>query len=149
MKFTDYVSRFIRIASRWEEDAQGSTNIGYRTMSFIPEGPSCQAQLGSGIVSADDQRVARELSVNAARVEAWRRTPSYKYCVVVCSWRAIALPRLTVSKRISKRLKPPIQSKDSTSCTSSFALGMAGTCPMGRLSSLCGRLRKTCRAMIK
>jgi hypothetical protein len=83
MRFTDYLTRFVRIASRWEEDALGSTKIGYRTASFIPEGPSCPAQLGSGIFFGDESTVARELAINASRIEAWRRTTSYHYCALV------------------------------------------------------------------
>jgi hypothetical protein len=83
MKVTDYVTRFVRIAARWEEDMSISTKIGHRSASYIPEGPSCPAQLGSGVVFGDEQSATKELALNACRIEAWRRTDTYKYCVMV------------------------------------------------------------------
>jgi hypothetical protein len=101
MRLTDYVTRFVRIASRWEEDVLGSTKIGYRTASFIPEGPSCPAQLGSGVFFGDEATAVRELAANASRIEAWRRTTSYHYCVLVRS--------SFISRRVYSLFSPTLQ----------------------------------------
>ncbi|GAA5830769.1 hypothetical protein JCM3770_000237, partial [Rhodotorula araucariae] len=71
-RFVDYVSRFVRLASRYEEDTTAATTIGF---------PSAQARdghLGSGIVFNDESVGAREVAVNAPRIEAWMKTPSYR-----------------------------------------------------------------------
>jgi hypothetical protein len=81
-RFTEYVIRFIRLASRYEEDALGTTKFGYPSSSFA-EGPGGYAQLGSGIVWVDDALGAKELTTNASRIEGWRRTLPYKYLLTV------------------------------------------------------------------
>jgi hypothetical protein len=83
MRFTDYVTRFVRLASRWEEEVIGSTRLGYPSAPFIPEGPNGPAQLGSGVVFSDESSATRELAVNGSRIEAWRRTNTYQYCLIV------------------------------------------------------------------
>ncbi|PCH35230.1 spindle pole body interacting protein [Wolfiporia cocos MD-104 SS10] len=74
-RFTEYAMRFVRLAARYEEDTMGSTVIGYPNCAYSerPEG----RVLGSGIGFTDEATSARELAVNASRIEAWRRTESY------------------------------------------------------------------------
>ncbi|BGP39727.1 hypothetical protein JCM10450v2_003696 [Rhodotorula kratochvilovae] len=73
-RFADYVSRFVRLASRYEEETSSSstTSIGF------PSAPAREGQLGSGIVFGDEGAGARELAANAPRIEAWMKTPSYR-----------------------------------------------------------------------
>ncbi|KAJ3571772.1 hypothetical protein NP233_g3548 [Leucocoprinus birnbaumii] len=80
MRFTEYVARFVRLASRYEEEVTGATKIGYPS-SPPTELPGQAAQLGSGIAFADDATCSRELAANAHRIEAWRKTTSYHYCI--------------------------------------------------------------------
>lgn len=82
MRFTEYVTRFVRLASRYEEEVTGSTKFGYPSSSFT-EFPGRLPQLGSGIAFNDEATCLRELSANAQRIEAWRKTNSYQYCVAV------------------------------------------------------------------
>jgi hypothetical protein len=82
MRFTEYVSRFVRLASRYEEEVTGSTKLGFPSSSFV-EILGRSPQLGSGIVFSDEGTCLRELSANAQRIEAWRKTNSYQYCVLV------------------------------------------------------------------
>ncbi|GAA5968749.1 hypothetical protein JCM11641_000720 [Rhodosporidiobolus odoratus] len=78
-RFTDYVSRFVRLASKYEEDATWTTSIGIRSATFA-ERPMGAAGLGSGIVAADEGTLTREVAASAARIEAWNQTASYKLC---------------------------------------------------------------------
>ncbi|KAG5723625.1 Protein mesA [Termitomyces sp. T112] len=80
MRFTEYVTRFVRLASRYEEEVTGSTKIGHPSSSFL-EQPGRRAQLGSGIALSDEAASMKELTANAQRIEAWRKTNSYQYCV--------------------------------------------------------------------
>jgi hypothetical protein len=82
MRFTEYVTRFVRLASRYEEEVTGTTKFGFPSSSFT-EIPGRLPQLGSGIVFNDEAACLRELSANAQRIEAWRKTNSYQYCVMV------------------------------------------------------------------
>jgi hypothetical protein len=82
MRFTEYVTRFVRLASRYEEEVNGSTKFGFPSSNFT-EAPGRLPQLGSGIAFSDDAICMRELSANAHRIEAWRKTNSYRYCVMV------------------------------------------------------------------
>jgi hypothetical protein len=77
MRFTEYVARFVRLASRYEEVAAGSTELGY------PSAPFVDRSLGSGIVFPDEAAAFKELATNASRIEGWRRSKSYQYCVQV------------------------------------------------------------------
>ena len=45
----EYVYRFVRLASRYEEDTLGTTTIKFPGSSFT-EGPGDTSQLGTGIV---------------------------------------------------------------------------------------------------
>ncbi|GAA5855904.1 hypothetical protein JCM9279_001167 [Rhodotorula babjevae] len=73
-RFIDYVSRFVRLASRYEEDSTSATTIGFASAPFTAAGGGA---LGSGIVFADEAAGAREVAANGPRIEAWMRTPSY------------------------------------------------------------------------
>ncbi|ORY92415.1 docking domain of Afi1 for Arf3 in vesicle trafficking-domain-containing protein [Leucosporidium creatinivorum] len=74
-RFTDYVQRFVRIASRFEEDGGGSkTTIGYPCANFS----SHSMRLGGGVVFVDDAQMQREMQSNVGRVEGWKLTKSYK-----------------------------------------------------------------------
>ncbi|KAF5380434.1 hypothetical protein D9615_004661 [Tricholomella constricta] len=80
MRFTEYVTRFVRLASRYEEEVAGSTKIGFPSAVFT-ELPGRHPQLGGGIAFNDEATCMRELTANAQRIEAWRKTNSYQYCV--------------------------------------------------------------------
>jgi hypothetical protein len=82
MRFTEYVTRFLRLASRYEEEITGSTNFGFPSAPFA-EIPGQLPRLGSGIAFSDEATCLRELAANAHRIEAWRRTNSYKYLTMV------------------------------------------------------------------
>ena len=73
-RFTDYISRFVRLASYHEYTQTGQTRIGYRSVSYN------DGQLGSGTVFADEASKSREMRVNINRIEAWKKTKSYKLC---------------------------------------------------------------------
>jgi hypothetical protein len=73
----DYVWRFVRLASRYEEDTHGTTTIDFPTSPFN-EGPGITSQLGSGVVFIDDVAGSREVMAYASRFEGWRRTPMYR-----------------------------------------------------------------------
>lgn len=77
LRFTDYLIRFIRLASYHEFIHTGSTKIGYPTI------PCKEGHLGSGTVFGDDQSKSREMWGNGYRIEAWRKTKSYKLYVKV------------------------------------------------------------------
>ncbi|KAK6996988.1 protein mesa [Favolaschia claudopus] len=77
VRFTEYVLRFVRLASRYEEDTTGSTKFGYPSSVFNNNAPN--SRLGSGIVFNDEQAGRKELTANSHRFEAWRKTNSYEY----------------------------------------------------------------------
>lgn len=70
--------KFVRIAGRYEEEYYGATNIGYASQSYR------ESTLGSGYMFPDETTKAKEWSVNANRIEGWRRTRSYRY------WREVS-----------------------------------------------------------
>lgn len=87
-RMTDYCQRFVRLASRYEEEnalplatANGAsistTSLGFACTSFAPASGGRPAQLGSGLMSTDEGSLAREVSQSAGRIEGWRQTPSY------------------------------------------------------------------------
>ncbi|KAI0720675.1 mesa protein [Cerioporus squamosus] len=76
-KFAEYALRFVRVASRYEEDLLGSTTIGYPSSTYS-ERPGEKPRLGSGAFFTDDAACAKELAINAGRIEAWRRTECYR-----------------------------------------------------------------------
>ncbi|KAF7357919.1 Protein mesA [Mycena venus] len=77
VRFTEYVLRFVRLASRYEEDMTGTTKFGYPSYAFDSRAPN--PRLGSGIVFNDDSTGRKELAANSHRIEAWRKTNSYEY----------------------------------------------------------------------
>lgn len=78
VRFAEYVTRFVRLASRYEEEITGTTKIGYPSSVYVE---NAARPLGSGIVFNDESLGMRELTSNGHRIEAWRKTTSYKYCV--------------------------------------------------------------------
>ncbi|KZS96252.1 spindle pole body interacting protein [Sistotremastrum niveocremeum HHB9708] len=78
-RFTEYLQRFVRLASRYEEDTMGSTSIGFPSQPYTESEPGEFGLLGTGLVFLDDLAGARELQMNASRIEGWRRTRSYDY----------------------------------------------------------------------
>jgi hypothetical protein len=72
IRFTDYLSRFVRLAAYQESIHTGSTKIGYPSIGFR------DGALGSGVVFADDSARQREMWTNGHRIDAWRKTKSYK-----------------------------------------------------------------------
>lgn len=76
-RFVDYVARFVRLASRYEEDVLGATTIGFPSAPFN-EGPGDTSQLGTGVIFLDDVAGSREVTANSSRIEGWRRTPTHR-----------------------------------------------------------------------
>ncbi|KAJ7803801.1 stabilization of polarity axis-domain-containing protein [Mycena olivaceomarginata] len=77
LRFTEYVLRFVRLASRFEEDTTGTTKFGYPSHAYDGRAPN--PRLGSGIVFNDESVGRKELAANSHRIEAWRKTNSYEY----------------------------------------------------------------------
>lgn len=70
---TDYVYRFVRLASRYEEDGGlHPTTIGFPCVGYRSD------KLGSGVFFADESIMAREMGAVSGRVEGWRGTKSYR-----------------------------------------------------------------------
>ncbi|KAJ3838984.1 mesa protein [Lentinula raphanica] len=94
VRFMEYVMRFVRLASRYEEETsmlaplekdRPRTKIGYQSSPF-KEGQAGGAntyvgQLGSGLVFNDEAMGMKELVANASRIEGWTGTNSYRYFV--------------------------------------------------------------------
>ncbi|PPQ68193.1 hypothetical protein CVT25_015025 [Psilocybe cyanescens] len=81
MRFTEYVTRFVRLASRYEEEITGKTTFGFPSAPFT-ENPGRSPKLGSGIAFSDEATCLKELVANAHRIEAWRKTNSYRYLIL-------------------------------------------------------------------
>lgn len=77
LRFTEYMKRFCSLASFQEYAHTGRTKIGY------PPSPFKQGRLGSGTVFADEAHRQREMRTNGHKIDAWRRTDSYKLCIKV------------------------------------------------------------------
>ncbi|WVO14083.1 hypothetical protein L204_101711 [Cryptococcus depauperatus] len=75
LRFTDYLNRFIRLAAHQEYIHTGSTKVGYPTVNYH------DGQLGSGVVFSDEQMKHREMWANGHRIDAWRKTNSYRLYV--------------------------------------------------------------------
>ena len=73
-RFTDLVTSFVKMSSRYEEEASSN---GYTSIGF-PSQPFSNGQLGSGTVFNDENSRLRELSANAFRIEGWQDTATYK-----------------------------------------------------------------------
>jgi len=72
LRFTDYISRFVRLASYQEYTQMGYTRIGYPAIPWKDE------IIGSGAVFFDEHTKQREMWANTHRIDAWRKTKSYK-----------------------------------------------------------------------
>ncbi|KAL7423106.1 hypothetical protein Q5752_002405 [Cryptotrichosporon argae] len=72
VRFAEYMERFVRLASYQEFIATGTTRIGWPAQAWR------DGQLGSGAVFADEQARSREMWANGHRIDAWRRTKSYR-----------------------------------------------------------------------
>lgn len=72
LRFTEYMKRFTSLASYQEYSHTGRSKIGYPPVTFK------QGRLGSGTVFADDAHKQREMRTNGHKIDAWRRTDSYK-----------------------------------------------------------------------
>ncbi|KAL1746446.1 stabilization of polarity axis-domain-containing protein [Schizophyllum fasciatum] len=79
LRFTEYVTRFVRLASRYEEEVTGTTKIGYPSQPFMEGGQGRLPQLGSGIMFNDDASLMKELAANSHRLEGFRQTTSHRY----------------------------------------------------------------------
>ncbi|KIJ32139.1 hypothetical protein M422DRAFT_783555 [Sphaerobolus stellatus SS14] len=77
-RFTEYATRFVRIAARYEEEYLGSTAIGFPSAPFeFPSNVHPLGRLGSGVpLDSVDESM---LLTNASRIEGWRHTRSYEY----------------------------------------------------------------------
>ncbi|KZT60916.1 spindle pole body interacting protein [Calocera cornea HHB12733] len=76
MRMGDFVLRFTRLASLYEQEAFGETHIGQRSVNYG------HGELGGGVGVLDDLSRAREFTpLCQQRIEAWRRTRSYQYFV--------------------------------------------------------------------
>ena len=80
-RFTEYVIRFVRLASKYEEELTGSTTIGFPTVHFSGSGE--KARLGSGMMWTDEMSGPRELQANASRIDGFRGTDVYKAVQIV------------------------------------------------------------------
>lgn len=108
MRFTEYVTRFVRLASRYEEEITGNTALGYPSAPFI-ESAGRPPKLGSGIIFTDDTNGWKELVANAHRIEAWRKTNSYHYLVMArCDFQSYMIVYLTLSNLKICRITPNI-----------------------------------------
>lgn len=76
-RFIDYASRFVRLASRYEEEYMGQTTIGFASRPYTDGPLGDQGRLGSGLNFWDESGGLRELQLNANRIEGWRKTASY------------------------------------------------------------------------
>ncbi len=78
MRLGDFVLRFTRLASLYEQESFGETHIGVRSVNYA------HGELGGGVGVLDELSRAREFSpLCQGRIEAWRKTSSYKYFVGV------------------------------------------------------------------
>ncbi|KAG0166931.1 hypothetical protein DFQ28_003399 [Apophysomyces sp. BC1034] len=75
-KFQEYIARIVRLAALYEEEVYHQTKICWPN-SYEKERTGL---LGCGVVFPDESFKQRELTINASRIEGWRRTISYKYC---------------------------------------------------------------------
>lgn len=80
-RFAEYVYRFLQLASRYEEDTQRMTCVGYPCSQYTYNNRTGQGSLGSGLRFSEEVAGLREVSINAARIEGWRKSPSYEYWV--------------------------------------------------------------------
>jgi hypothetical protein len=77
LRFTEYIKRFTSLASYQEYSHTGRTKIGFPPTTFR------NGQLGTGTVFADDMARQREMRSNGHKIDAWRKTDTYKLYVKV------------------------------------------------------------------
>lgn len=113
-RFADYVVRFTRLASKYEEEHLGNTTIGWPTIAF----KSSTTGLGSGLVSPGD--LSKEMNAFAPRIEAWRQSRSYQYFRTV---RPCVSGRLSVEGPLNRRTKQDFREAMDASTLPQFDLG--------------------------
>ncbi|KAF8948312.1 hypothetical protein BGZ47_005614 [Haplosporangium gracile] len=74
-RFQEYVTRFVQLASQYEDQTYGQTTIGINRINT----PESSKYMGTGLVFSDESSRLKEIAANAARIEGWRVTTSYKY----------------------------------------------------------------------
>ena len=77
LRFTEYIKRFCSLASFQEYSHTGRTKIGFPPTTYR------NGQLGTGTVFTDDTQRQREMRSNGHKIDAWRKTDSYKLYVKV------------------------------------------------------------------
>lgn len=75
LKFREWVNRFIKLAAAQEEIQHGQSDLH-------PPLAKSFTLLGHGLVWPDEASKKRELLANAARIDKWRGTDSYKYAIM-------------------------------------------------------------------
>ena len=116
-RFTDYAHRFVRLASRYEEDTLGATTIGFHSSKFSRGSSSGEAKLGSGIFFLDEASKTRELAASIGRIEGWRGTPSYHKYQAVSSLNHQCRTRLTGLLLVLKSFRERAMEQPSSSQT--------------------------------
>jgi len=147
MRFTEYVTRFVRLASRYEEEITGTTTFGYPSAPFT-EVPGKTPRLGSGIAFTDEATCLKELIANAHRIEAWRKTNSYKYLTSVCRSSGI-MGTVVIDFRIMRSSRPTVLSRGLMFFIKSFDCGIPRTCKTRKRLPSCGVWRMESRVMIR
>ncbi|KAG9063474.1 hypothetical protein KI688_004358 [Linnemannia hyalina] len=74
-RFQEYVTRFVQLASQYEDQTYGQTTIGINRINT----PESSKYMGTGLVFSDESSRLKEVAANASRIEGWRATTSYKY----------------------------------------------------------------------
>ncbi|KAK3813883.1 MAG: docking domain of Afi1 for Arf3 in vesicle trafficking-domain-containing protein [Linnemannia gamsii] len=74
-RFQEYVTRFVQLASQYEDQTYGQTTIGINRTNT----PESTKYMGTGLVFSDESSRIKEIAANASRIEGWRATTSYKY----------------------------------------------------------------------
>ncbi|KAF9900190.1 hypothetical protein EC991_007792 [Linnemannia zychae] len=74
-RFQEYVTRFVQLASQYEDQTYGQTTIGINRINT----PESSKYMGTGLVFSDESARIKEIAANASRIEGWRATTSYKY----------------------------------------------------------------------
>ncbi|KAG0055256.1 hypothetical protein BGZ83_009188 [Gryganskiella cystojenkinii] len=101
-KFQEYVTRFVALASQYEEQAYGQTTIGLNRTNT----PESNKYMGTGLVFADETSRYKEISANSSRIEGWRQTTSYQYLQEDHkAWLATRSIRVMDVKRVISLLK--------------------------------------------
>ena len=98
LRFTEYIKRFTSLASYQEYSHTGRTKIGFPPITFR------NGQLGTGPVFTDDMARQREMRSNGHKIDAWRKTDSYKlYVKVSFHYLLIPISRRWLMCRTGKR----------------------------------------------